>query len=230
MHHFPPSITDERIMRGMDIRAEYELNGDRDAFLKKWEKMGPMANDPSGERGAYDLALLKGDLDAAGRALADPRLTGIGNADGAINDPVALHRAFVAFLLGHADEARQFSDQAIAAYHAQAWAPRQGPWAKMGEARAEAYAGRTEEAIRDAKAALDEEIPRDAFSSLAMRDEYGQILVICNRRDEAIAVVREMMSLPTVPHTPTGLRFDPVWSRMKDDPRFEEILSAAKPL
>ena len=101
---------------------------------------------------------------------------------------------------------------------------------KLGLARAEAYAGRLDDAVRDGKAALDVEVARDGYSSLAMRVDYGEILVVANRREEAFAVLREIMAQPLINLTTNGIRFDPVWSRLKDDPRFEEILKSAKPL
>jgi len=232
IHRFPPAISESRSAVLFAIRAQYELDGDRAEFLRKWEEVKPLPGGVivAGGRSAYDSALLKGDLAAAERELADPSVKVIANTDGTIGDPVALHQAFVAFLRGHSKEARSYAEEAIEYYHHQEWAPRQVAWEKMGEARAEAYAGRADEALRDAKAALDFEAAHDAYSSMAMRQEFGQLLVLCGRRDEAIAVLREMVSLPMFPLTPNGIRYDAVWSRMKDDPRFEETLKSAKPI
>ncbi|HEY5080098.1 MAG TPA: hypothetical protein VII43_09625, partial [Opitutaceae bacterium] len=230
IHRFPPFIAENRQARAILLRSKYELDGDRADFLKNWERLEPLRNDVAGQRSAYNLAYLRGDLAAVDLVLADPSLTRIANTDGTIDDPVALHRAFIAFLRGRSDEAHRFAGAAIEDYHHHEWAPRQVPWAKMGEARAEAYDGRPEEAVRDAKATLDYEVSHDLYSAIAMRNEYGQLLVLCNRRDEAISVLQEILSLPMFPLTLNGTRFDPVWSRLKDDPRFEEALKSAKPI
>jgi TolB-like protein len=220
----------DRAMKSLSVRARYEIDGDRGAFLRAMADLPRWPGDANGLQTAYSMAILNGELDAADRVLADPRLKSITNSDGTISDPVDLHRALVSFLRGKPDEARRFADAAIAAYRAKTWAPRQETWVKMGIARAEAYAGRHDEANRDARAALDEELTRDAYSSLAMRVDYGQILAIGDRREEAFVVLRENVAQPFINLTPNTVRFDPVWSRLKDDPRFEEILRSAKPL
>jgi TolB-like protein len=222
---------DERVLRVARISAQFELDGGRVAFLRAFAVLPHAANDPNGLQDAYSSAILAGDLAAADRVLADPRMTSVLNSDGTINDPVALHRAFVDCLRGRPDEARRQADEAITAYRSQPWAPRQEAWVRLGIARAEAYAGRMDDAIRDGKAALDEEMTRDAFSALLMRNEYGRILVVAGRHSEALALLREIVVLPA-PLTlgSNAIRLDPLWSRLKDDPRFEEILKSAKPL
>src|SRR5258708_7299948 len=75
-----------------------------------------------------------------------------------------------------------------------------------------------------------QELARDALSALVMRVEYGRILVIGNRREEALALLREIIAMPAFGTEPNAIRFDPVLSRLKDDPRFEAILKSAKPL
>ncbi len=230
IERYRPALPDDRPMRMIAIRTRYEIDGDRNAFLRAMADLPHVSFDTNGLQAAYGLSILAGNLDAADRALADPRMKSVPNSDGTIGDPVALHRAFVSYLRGKPDEARQFANAAIEAYHNQKWSPRQEAWAKMGIAKAEAYAGRGDEAIRDGKAALDDELTRDGYSSLAMRVDYGAILVIGNRRDEAIAVLREIAAQPLINQTPNGIRFDLVWSRLRDDPRFEEILKSAGPL
>jgi TolB-like protein len=211
-------------------KARYELDGDRGAFLRALVALPPTASDVKGLERAYGIAMKQGDLAAADHALADLRITSVENIDATIRDPVALHRAFIAWLRGRPEEARRFADEAIAVYRRQKWALRQEGWSQFGIARAEAYAGRIDEAIRDGKAALDEELARDAISALGMRVEYGQVLVIGNRREEALALLREIIAMPSYGLGPNEIRFDPVWSRLKDDPRFEAILKSAKPL
>ena len=227
---YRPVLPDDRAMKAMAIRARYEIDGDRAAYVQATADLPRTAVDANGLQAAYLVSLVRGDLEAADRALADPRMKSVLNSDGTISDPVALHRAYVDYLRGRPDEAHGFAQAALDAYQSQKWAPRQEPWAKLGIARAEAYAGRLDEATRDGRAALDEEIARDGYSSLAMRVDYGEILVVANRREEAFAILREIMAQPLINLATNGIRFSPVWSRLKDDPRFEEILKSAKPL
>jgi TolB-like protein len=219
--------------RGMRVQEEFsklEIDGDWAEFVRKFPELPRAPVDPDGLRAAYELALLKGDLDAADHVLSDPRLTFVLNSDGSINDPVALHRAFVAFLQGRPDDARRFAEDAIASFHRLEWSPRQRPWVQLGLARAEEYEGHFDEAIRDGRAALDEGIRLDAFSSLEMRNEYGRILVLGGRRDDSFALLREMAGLPMPARTPSYIRHDVVWERLKDDPRFGEIIASMKAL
>ena len=46
-------------------------------------------------------------------------------------------------------------------------------------------------------------------------------------KNGAFAVGREFMT--SIRRSPNELRWDVFWSRLKDDPRFEEILRRAKP-
>ena len=59
--------------------------------------------------------------------------------------------------------------------------------------------------------------------------EAGRTYAAIDRREEALATLRQLMS-GLARMSPNEIRLDPLWSRLKDDPRFEEILNAAKPL
>jgi hypothetical protein len=69
----------------------------------------------------------------------------------------------------------------------------------------------------------------DSYDAVHLRQFLGEILVSLGRREEALACLREMMNEPCS-QSPNAIRADPLWSRLKDDPRFEEILQSAKPL
>ena len=102
-------------------------------------------------------------------------------------------------------------------------------WAQLGLARAEAYAGHGDDAMRDAAAALARAAKEDAWDTVFIRPEVGRIYAALGHADEAIAVLREMMDGASG-MTPRQVRDDPLWARLKDDPRFEETLKRAKPL
>jgi hypothetical protein len=136
----------------------------------------------------------------------------------------------VAYVLGKHEQATAYANEAIYKYQHESWTQRQQPWVHMGIARAEAFAGRNDEAARDGKAALDELAALDAFGSIPMRYQYGELLVVVNKREEALATLREIVALPLDAFSPNQIRYGPIWSRLKDDPRFEEILRSIKPL
>jgi TolB-like protein/Tfp pilus assembly protein PilF len=222
-----PSHPDNTDVKAYGIYSLYEVGGDRAAFLGALSALPHGADDPFGLQAKYSYAMAAGDLSAAYLALSDPRLITVNGPS--IADPVAMHRALVAFLLGRQNEARQYADEAIASYSRQRLPPRQQVWARMGMAVAEACSGRVEDALRESRAALAEQHARDAYDENTMRLTYGAILCIANRREEALSTLRQILAQPL----DVGLnyfRFDPVWSRLKDDPRFEQILQSAKPL
>ncbi|MBM3851716.1 MAG: hypothetical protein FJ399_01020 [Verrucomicrobia bacterium] len=65
-----------------------------------------------------------------------------------------------------------------------------------------------------------------------MLDELGRVYALVGPREDALAILRVLMTGPSSTYfgTPRVIRLDPCWSRLADDPRFEEILQAAKPL
>ncbi len=211
-------------------RARYELDGDRVAYLHARGSAPFMSGDPDGLFAAYENALLAGDLVGAARALQAPRLlTIISNVDLSINEPVALHRAQVAFLQGEAGVAAREADEAIAYFRSQTWTPRQRPYVLLGIARAQAFAGRASDAAPDAQKALSQVAGHDAFAEMSLRLEAARMHAALNQREEALRLLREVLSGPCG-WSPREIRFDPLLSRLKVDPRFEEILKAAKPL
>ena len=105
----------------------------------------------------------------------------------------------------------------------------QQPWVQMRIALAEAWAGRPAEASRDAQLAMAEATARDSFDAVNLRGYLGEIYVSLGQREEAFACLRQMMREP-FSLSPNEIRIDPLWSRLKADPRFEEILKSTKPL
>jgi TolB-like protein len=225
MDRFP----NDNYMREYAIRAQFALDGDRAAYVRLRTALPPQDNDPQGGRAAYENALLAGDYTAAARALADPRLTTLAQPSATIGDPVALHRALVAFLRGDREAAQQFADEALAFYGERSWLPRQEPFVRLGRAQAAAFSGRTADAVREVQAAVEQVTGRDEFSEAVARLEVARIYTALGQREPALAALRELMKGMTV-FSPNEMRHDPLLSRLKDDPRFEEILRAAKPL
>ena len=70
---------------------------------------------------------------------------------------------------------------------------------------------------------------RDAFDAIAFRADVARVFLVLNRPDDAFGLLRDMMTGPGLVG-PQQVRLDPLWLRLKDDPRFEAILRLAKPL
>ena len=211
------------------VRAQFGLDGDRSAFIQAIAALPPADDDPTGLRAAYHLAMLMGDLTKADRALADPRCTGIDGLGGIIVEPAALHRAMIAWLQGRNEEAKRFADEAIAWQRGQKLAPRQQPYVALSIARAKAFAGRAAEAMPELQATVALALKLDGYGGRSAMLEAGRAYVALGRREEALALLQAMMHNPAG-QSPNELRLDPLWSRLKDDPRFEEILKSAKSL
>ena len=94
-------------------------------------------------------------------------------------------------------------------------------------ALAAAYAGRFEEAMRDAQSAAATAAQQDALNGVGRKHDLARVYIIAGRKDDAFAVLRDLMSGP-MDLTLNELRFESFWLRVKDDPRFEEILRSAK--
>ena len=210
--------------------ARFALDGDRAAFARTFTGLPRPPEDPAGDEDRYRAACLRGDYPAADQALANAQLASFPEWNhSVINDPVVFRRAYLAFLRGDSAVARGYADQAIGYYLESTWNQRQQPWVQMRIALAEAWAGRPAEASRDAQLAMAEATARDSFDAVNLRGYLGEIYVSLGQREEAFACLRQMMREP-FSLSPNEIRIDPIWSRLKDDPRFEEILKSAKPL
>jgi len=227
--HYAALLPGDGFLQDALIHARYDLDGDRPAMLRALAARAHFDSDPEGLNAAYDLAMLAGDFTAAERVLADPRLKLLPQMGGLSLESTALHRAQLAWLRGQRELAGQFAEMAIAELAARRSTPRQEMVEKMMLARAKVFGGRGEEAMREGGAAAEGGLSQDAYYGVEMKSQLGRIYVVCDRREEALAVLREIMALP-LQASPNDLRLDPLWSRLKDDPRFEEILKSAKPL
>jgi TolB-like protein len=210
-------------------KARFELDRDRTAFVRTLAGYRGGMSNFEGVLNGYYGAMASGDLQAVDRVLADSRLSYIPSPIRVINDPVALYRGLDAFLRGRPDEARTFANEALAYYRSGQWTHRQEPVAMIGTALALALAGRGDEAMKLANDAFAVQSSRDAFSVTSLRPKVAQIYLMLGRREEALALLREMMTGPC-DIGPEEVRIDPFWSRLKSDPRFEQILASAKPL
>jgi TolB-like protein len=227
---FPNELTLRRLL----ATAQLELDHDPAAHFHTMEAMvgdpGSVSSiEPNYTYLPYYLAMLRGDLAAADRSLIDPPRKTMPGYLSVINDPIARHRALVAWLRGQRSEARVLADEAITYYRAQSWTPRQTGAVMVGTALSHALAGRGDEAVKLASEAYTWQLAHDTYDATTLLTVVAQVYLVLDRRDDALHTLREMMTGPCS-IGPERIRLDPLWARVKDDPRFEEILKSAKPL
>ena len=218
---------DSPLLPRMLARAQYQLSGDRPAFLRRWVSMPLLPEDPHGRAAAFELAIFYGDYALASQVVADPQMPVTFTAGHAAPEPVAIKRALVAFLRGQREAARMAADEAIAFYGSKQWTAGQKSAVAMEVALAHAFAGRAEVAIRIAQGAVADAQTRNAAVQADVRPGLGLVYATLGRQDEALACLREIMDQPSR-QTPEEVRHDPLWSRLRGDPRFESILKSAK--
>jgi TolB-like protein len=208
--------------------ARFELDGDRARLARSLRENPFRRFDPEGTRGKYEAALITGDLAEAARLLSgdDQRAFNLNDH----TEPVALHRALVAFILGQ-QEASATHATVATDYYLRLSTPsqsRERGWARVGLAMAAVCGGRNAEAR-----SLLAEVGREFESDLTIQNELGRIYALLGDRDDALEILRRLMTGPNSFHIfsmPRLIRIDPCWSRLADDARFDETLKAAKPL
>ena len=188
-----------------------------------------LPEDPHGVAAAFDLAMFYGDYGLAEKILADPRMPVTFTPGHTAPEPVALLRAYLAFLRGKKEAARQAADEAIAFYASKHWVPNQDSAILIATARAQAFAGRADEAVQNASQGVARTIGRNAQQTADALWGQGLVLATLGRREEALAVLERLMEGPCR-YTPQEVRHDPLWSRLADDPRFEKFLRKARAL
>ena len=228
-NRFLTLFPDDSRLRFVLLQTQFAIDGDRATYLRGYPSLSLNGNatDPN-----YRLPMLKGDYAASDQVLGDLSVStfvNVGSANatgGAVGEPSVLLRAEIAFLRSQPDLARKYADEAIAYYRAGSWTRRQQSAVPVEIARAEALAGRVETALRDGPGAVARFIEFDPAAAGAALPELGRIYLICGKSNEALECLRRSMMAPGP--SANEIRLDPIWSRLKDDPRFEEILKSAK--
>ena len=218
---------DDSGMQRFFVDAQYALDDDRAVWLRQRAAQPPLPNDPQGLNKSYLTALRAGDLAAAEQVLADPRLTTLPTTGQVFSMPVSFLRAELALLRGDKTAAKKDATHAIATLQAGRWSPRQEPAVRVGLARARVCASDAG-AVRELQQAMEQWVQRDKFLSMSWI-EAARTLAAAGHIEEALDGLRRLFAGPSS-ESPTAIRHDPYFAKLKSDPRFEEILRAAKPL
>ncbi len=88
-----------------------------------------------------------------------------------------------------------------------------------------AYLGEKERALTEAKTALDAlPLSKDAFQGPDMLNNAAVVYTLTGEEDRAIAALEKLLSIPSLV-TPMMLKLDPSWDPLRDDPRFQKLLT-----
>ncbi len=190
--------------RETHLRARLARDGDFPTFVRDLAASPKSDNDPHGLIADFSVAQWKGDYAAADRALSDPRFGEIYRQSTVNVFPTSLLRAQIAWLDGRKADSVRHAEAALQTMSSWKSNPRQQYFDLMIRARAEAFAGRTEEALhnaRDALAALER-------SDLYMLEEhqiiFARLCVVIGRNEEAISALRA--TIPLAPQVRPPLR------------------------
>jgi non-specific serine/threonine protein kinase len=87
-----------------------------------------------------------------------------------------------------------------------------------------AYLGRSEDAIREAKLAMDL-VSKDEYASPQTLETLANVYALTGHADEALDLIERLLTMNyDDPLTITTLSMDPRWDALRDNPKFKEIL------
>jgi TolB-like protein/Tfp pilus assembly protein PilF len=102
-------------------------------------------------------------------------------------------------------------------------------WYFAFAAALDAGLGRKEEAIREARHAVDlKPIAKDSYWGPALVTNLALVYAWTGERDRALEQLEIVATLPGIAPTYGDLRFNPCWDDLRGDKRFDKIVAAAK--
>ena len=216
--------------RETHARVRFALNGNREEHVREMAAVPPGDTDPDGLVLAYQVAVRRGDFAAADQALRDPRLGEAVALTTATATPVALLRANLAWAEGRKEDAKALGLTAIAVLDRRPAGLRKETFDLILRARAEAFAGRRDDAVRDGLRALEAIKLNDAYLSGDARTELARMYIVLGEIEAALQQLAETNSVPISTTSPPEWRLDPILSRLNNDPRFDAVIRSIKPL
>ncbi|HET6796233.1 MAG TPA: hypothetical protein VFH40_03655, partial [Gemmatimonadales bacterium] len=139
---------------------------------------------------------------------------------------LALAQAYA--LSGRPALARAYGDSARIAIEAEMRQNLNDPGPRMYRAVALAYAGRTEEAVREGERVItDRPLSRDSYIGAYYRHMLARIYLMAGKPDRAIGQLEELHRIPYF-LTPGWLRIDPTFQALRGNPRFEKLVSGGR--
>ena len=73
-------------------------------------------------------------------------------------------------------------------------------------------------------------IEKDALNGVEFLAGLAQIEAHTGRPEEAVRIIRQLLTIPAGEYVSVALlKIDPVWDPIRDDPRFQKLLSEPEP-
>ncbi len=141
--------------------------------------------------------------------------------------PRVLRLAWAYAAMGDSAKAKALYTDVYRDYQA-AVRERPGDWDRhMNLGLAAAGLGLKKEAIAEGRRAVELlPITRDAFAGPEYLGYLAQIYVKVGEDDQAIAILQQLISIPTgLSMSPALLKLDPVWDPLRKDPRFQKLIA-----
>jgi tetratricopeptide (TPR) repeat protein len=132
----------------------------------------------------------------------------------------------ILFMRGDQVRARAYADSARLAGEAALAASPKDAQSMALVGLADAYAGRSAEAIRMGEAAVSQvPMERDAYSSPYYQHLLARVYLHTGHPDKALDLLERLLSVPYY-LSPGWLRIDPEWKPLHGNPRFEKLIAA----
>jgi len=91
-----------------------------------------------------------------------------------------------------------------------------------------AFAGRKDDAIREARLATElEPVEKSPWFGMEMVYGLAQVYMLVGDEDQAIATLERVLKLPFYV-TPAWLKVDPTWDSLRKNPKFQKLVAGGK--
>jgi len=97
--------------------------------------------------------------------------------------------------------------------------------------RAYAGLGRADDAVREGKRGVELlPVSKDTFNGTFHLEQLAEIHARLGNVDEALSIIRQLLDMPAgLVMSPALLRLDPVWDPIRNDPRFQKLITLGSP-
>jgi serine/threonine-protein kinase len=225
---------DEWIQRAIalspDISYSYKIRSDIHlAWHGNTESARRILNEASAllPVGALDLAwsdihIIEGEYDRALERITLPAV--LRSLDLGDTADYYSQRAIVHHLRLDSVLTRVYCDSALPFTERRATTAPDDPFVHSSLGRTYALLGRTDEAIREGRKAVEQlPVEKDAFTGVQMVEELAEIYALVGEKEQAIDQLEYLMSIPSW-MTVSRLRTEPRWDPLRDHPRFQAML------
>ncbi len=135
-----------------------------------------------------------------------------------------LDKAETHYYMKQTELAAQYADSARIILQAKVKAQPENQWWHQWLGWAYAYLGRHEDAIREARKAVEVlPVSKDAFFGCWMVESLALLYTVVGEHDAAIDQLEYLLTIPSIISVPR-LKFQPVWEPLHQYPRFKRLL------